>query len=76
MTDLTDKEAAMLDEYYSTHIPKVGPNEGGFFANRTCALMPVDELSAAYIRSAAEAARKTPMEVIGELVRKELQIAI
>ncbi|GHU11477.1 hypothetical protein FACS1894151_11160 [Spirochaetia bacterium] len=78
MKDLTDEEAAALDEYYTTHIPKVGPNEGGFFANRTrrdtCSasvMMPVDDLSAAYIRSACEAERKTPVEIIGELVREK-----
>jgi hypothetical protein len=73
MNDLTDKEAADLDEYYTTHIPKVGPNEGGFFANRTRHLVPVDDLSAAYIRSAAEAEHKTPAQIVGDLVRKELQ---
>jgi hypothetical protein len=83
MNDLTDKEAAELDEYYTTHIPKVGPNEGGFFANRTrrdtcfaSVMMPVDDLSAAYIRSAAEAEHKTPMDIIGDLVRKELKAAM
>ena len=76
MNDLTDKEAALLDEYYTTHIPRVGPNEGGFFANRTHRLMPVDDLSAAYLRSAAEAAHKTPMDIIGDLVRKELKAAM
>jgi hypothetical protein len=72
MNDLTDKEAADLDEYYTTHIPKVGPNEGGFFADRTRRLMPVDDLSAAYIHSAAEAEQKTPPEIISELVREKI----
>ncbi|GHT73612.1 hypothetical protein FACS1894124_2270 [Spirochaetia bacterium] len=76
MNDLTNEEAAALDEYYTTHIPKVGPNEGGFFASRTRQLMPVDDLSAAYIRSAAEAGHKTPMEIIGDLIRKELKAAM
>ena len=72
MKDLTDKEAAELDEYYTTHVPKVGPNEGGFFANRTRRLIAVDDLSAAYIRSACEAGHKTPSEIIGELVREKI----
>jgi hypothetical protein len=76
MKDLTDKEAAVLDEYYTTHIPKVGPNEGGFFANRTVRLIPVDDLSAAYIHTAAEAEHKTPTQIIGELIRKELKAAV
>jgi hypothetical protein len=72
MKDLTDKEAAALDEYYTTHIPKVGPNEGGFFANPTRRLIPVDDLSAAYIRSACEAEHKTPAEIVGQLVREKI----
>ncbi|GHV57744.1 hypothetical protein AGMMS49579_24050 [Spirochaetia bacterium] len=75
MKDLTDEQAAALDEYYTSHIPKVGPNEGGFFANRTRRLMPVDDLSAAYIRSACEAEHKTPAEIIGELVREKLSVS-
>jgi hypothetical protein len=76
MKDLTDEEAAALDEYYTTHIPKVGPNEGGFFANRTRCLMPVDDLSAAYIRSAAEAEHNTPTEIIGELIREKIAVSL
>jgi hypothetical protein len=76
MKDLTDEQAAALDEYYTSHIPKVGPNEGGFFANRTRRLMPVDDLSAAYIRSACEAEHKTPAEIIGELVREKLSVSV
>jgi hypothetical protein len=72
MKDLTDEEAAVLDKYYTAHIPKVGPNEDGFFANRTRHLMPVDDLSAAYIRTAAEAEHKTPVEIIGQLVREKI----
>ncbi|AEF82970.1 hypothetical protein TREAZ_3242 [Leadbettera azotonutricia ZAS-9] len=34
--------------------------------------MPVDELSAAYIRSACEAEHKTPVEIIGQLVREKI----
>ncbi|MDR0641065.1 MAG: hypothetical protein LBG07_01230 [Treponema sp.] len=75
MKDLTDKEAAELDEYYTAHIPKVGPNEGGFFANRTRRLMALDELSAAYIRSACEAEHKTPTEIVGQLVREKIAAA-
>jgi hypothetical protein len=72
MKDLTDEEAVALDKYYTNHIPKVGPNEGGFFSNRTRHLMPVDDLSAAYIRTAAEAEHKTPVEIIGQLVREKI----
>ncbi|MDR1506111.1 MAG: hypothetical protein LBI67_03320 [Treponema sp.] len=72
MKDLTDKEAAELDAYYTTHVPKVGPNEGGFFANCTRRLVAVDDLSAAYIRSACEAEHKTPAEIVGQLVREKI----
>jgi hypothetical protein len=75
MKDLTDKEAAALDEYYTSHIPTVGPNEGGFFANRTRHLMPVDDLSAASIRSACEAEHKSPTQIIGEMVRERIAVA-
>ncbi|MDR1956187.1 MAG: hypothetical protein LBQ30_04960 [Treponema sp.] len=76
MNDLTDEEAAALDEYYTTHIPHVGLNEGGFFANRTRRLMPVDDLSAAYIRAACEVEHKTPAQIIDELIREKLAVSL
>ncbi|MDR1909833.1 MAG: hypothetical protein LBQ35_07985 [Spirochaetaceae bacterium] len=76
MNDLTDEEAAALDEYYTAHIPKVGPNEGGFFANRTRRLMPVDDVSATWLRVQSEATHKTPTEIIGELIREKIAVSL
>ncbi|MHC6204158.1 hypothetical protein ACYULU_13315 [Breznakiellaceae bacterium SP9] len=75
MKDLTEEEAVALDEYYTTNIPKVDPNEGGFFA-RTRRLMPMDDLSVAYIHSACEATHKTPAEIIDCLVREKMAVTV
>jgi hypothetical protein len=36
----------------------------------------LDELSAGYIRSRADAAHKSPTEIIGELVREKISLTI
>jgi len=76
MADLTDEEYDALDEYYTKNPPKIDPakNGTGFFTRRTAAArtITVDSLSADYLTVKAMATQKTPAEIIGELVRKEL----
>jgi hypothetical protein len=47
-----------------------------FFANRTRRLMPVDDLSAIWLRIRAEATHKTPTEIIGELIREKIAVSL
>jgi hypothetical protein len=69
---MTEEEADALDELWTKTTPKVNPAKPGFFARNGFALVSLDALSAAYIRSRADATHKTPEEIIGELVRKEI----
>jgi hypothetical protein len=72
---MTEEEADVLDEYYTKNPPKVKPGQkGGFFTEHAGHIVVVDDLSAAYIRSRAEATHKSQMEVVGELVRQQIAV--
>jgi hypothetical protein len=73
MADLTEKEYDELDEFYTNNPPKVDPaKRGGVFTRQRELLKALDDVSAEYIRTRAEATKRLPSQVIGELVRKEL----
>ena len=79
MSDLTEEEYAALDKKWTENPPKPGPNGTGFFAQRKSALaaqsarsITVDALTADYLINKAIAARKTPADIIGEMVQKEI----
>ena len=73
MPDLTDEEYDALDEYWTTHTPKLSGNgKSGFFAKHTGQVIFVDRLSADWLRIKAAATNTTPEAIIGELVRAEI----
>lgn len=74
MARMTDEEADALDEYYTKNPPVPGPNGSGFFTKQRKAArsITVDELSADWLLTKAIAGRKTPADVVGELVRREI----
>ena len=76
MPDLTEEEYDALDEYYTKNPPILDPAKRGtgFFTQRTAAArtITVDNFAASYLTTRAIADHKTPAEIIGELVRKEI----
>ena len=76
MARMTEEEAWALDDEVTRNPPNVVGKQGGFFTDRRDRMVILDQFSAGYIKSAAESERKTPAEIIGELVRKELQTAV
>jgi hypothetical protein len=75
MPELTEEEADVLDEYYTTHVPKVGPNGTGFISRRNARLLGLDNLTMDYLWTKAETDHKTPAQIIGELVREKIAAA-
>ena len=79
MPDLTEEEYAALDKKWIENPPKPGPNGTGFFAQRKAAQaaqsarsITVDAFTADYLVNKAITARKTPADIIGEMVQKEI----
>jgi len=80
MARMTEEEAWALDEYYTTHTPKLsGDGKSGFFAKRAAkgdTFILVDDLAATWLRVKAEAAHKTSTQIIGELVREKITSSV
>jgi hypothetical protein len=76
MPDLTDEEYDALDEYYTTHTPRVSGNgKSGFFAKhaeKDGAFIFVDDISATWLRVKAASENTTPEAIIRELVREKI----
>ena len=79
MPDLTEEEYDALDEKWTKNTPKTGPNGTGFFAQRKAAMaaqsarsITVDSFTADYLLTKAIDAHKTPADIIGDMVRKEI----
>jgi hypothetical protein len=82
MPDMTEEEYDALDEKWTKNPPKPGPNGTGFFAQRKAALVSqaarsitVDSFTADYLLTKAIATNKTPADIIGELVQKQIAAA-
>jgi hypothetical protein len=72
MARMTDEEADALDELWTRNTPPLKGGAGGFFTRQRDLLAALDTVTAAYIRSRAEAAGQSPAEVIKAMVRREL----
>ena len=72
---MTDEEADALDELLTNTAPSVRVGEGGFFTRQRDLLNALDPVASNYIRCQAEINNKSPAQIIGELVRKELRSA-
>jgi hypothetical protein len=72
MARMTNAEADALDAHYTenTIMPLAG--KPGLFAQQKAHMVAVDEVSAQYLMSKAEAEHTTVSDVIRELVSREL----
>jgi len=72
MPRLTDEEYAALDEKWTRETPEVNFSRPGMFARQRLLLESLDAVAANYIHVRAEADCKTPAQIIGAMVRKEM----
>jgi hypothetical protein len=72
MKDLTEKEYDELDELLTKTTPKVKANGTGFVSRREVRLMGLNDLSVDYLLTKSEAAKKTPVQIIDDLVREKI----
>jgi hypothetical protein len=75
MARMTEEEAWALDDEVTRNPPNVAGIPGGFFTDRHDRMVMLDQFSAGYIKSAAEAEHKTPAEIIGELIREKIAVS-
>lgn len=76
MKEMTDEEADALDEYYTKNPPKVDISKNGGFAKKSFRMIALDRLSEDYLFTRAIATNKTPTEIISEMVREKIAVAM
>ena len=72
MPRLTDEEYAALDEKWTLETPMVNFSRPGMFARQRILLESLDAVTANYIHIRSEADHKTPAQIIGSMVRREM----
>jgi len=75
MPIMTDEEADVLDELLTNTTPRL-TNIPGVFARQRALLGALDELTANYLITRAEALHKKPSDIIGELVREKIAVSL
>jgi len=75
MNAMTDEEADALDELLTKTTPRL-TNIPGIFARQRALLETLDEITANYILTRAEALQKKPSDIICELVREKMAVSI
>jgi len=77
MPKMTEEEAWNLAEQVENNPPKVtGNGKNGFFMKHKGNVVIISDVSAAYLRVCAEAANKTPSELIDEMVQERIRAAM
>jgi hypothetical protein len=78
MARMTDEEATRLDEKWTKTPPKPGPNGTGYFTQckKAAHTVTIDSFTANYLFTKAAADQKTPAEIIGEMVLKQIASSI
>ena len=74
-TDMTDEEYDALDEELTRTIPKLGPNGTGFLSQREIRISGLSNITVNYLLTKARAVNKSPVQIIDELVGKEIATA-
>ena len=75
MTKMTEEEAARLDELYTVTTPSIDLEKPGIFARQKDMAVVLDEFSSRYLISRMIATKRSPAELISDMVRKELKAA-
>jgi len=73
--DMTEEEAEYWDDYFTRNPPKTDPARPGVFARRRLnRFAGLDDLSVDYLLTRAIATRRTPEDIIGELIREKIAV--
>jgi len=75
-TDMTDEEYDALDEELTRTVPKLGQNGTGFLSQREMRFLGLTNLTIKYLLAKSAANQKSPAQVIDDLVRKDIAVAV
>jgi nitrite reductase/ring-hydroxylating ferredoxin subunit len=77
MPRMTDEEADALDELVTKSPPKVtGDGKNGFFMKHKGNIVILDDVCATWLRATSESTHKTPAELVNDMIREKIAVAI
>ena len=77
MPRMTDEEADALDELVTRNPPKVtGNGKTGFFMKHKGNIVILDDLSSTWLRVVSESTKKTPTQLISEMIQEKMAVGI
>jgi len=76
MGRMTDEEAEALDKYYTENTIMPDMSKPGFFARKYGMTVKLDPETTRFLADQAESTRKTPAEIIGDMVREKIAVAL
>jgi len=74
-TDMTDEEYDALDEELTRNPPRIISNGSDWLSQREIRISGLKNMTIQYLLTRAKAANKSPVQIIDELVSKELAAA-
>ncbi|GBU28357.1 hypothetical protein R84B8_01915 [Treponema sp. R8-4-B8] len=76
MARLTEEEAYALDDFVTNNEITLGPNGSGWLSQRELRLLGITNMTVNYLFTKAAADRKTPAQIIDELVGEKIAAAV
>ena len=77
MPRMTDEEAQALADEFAKNPPKVtGNGKSGFFMKHKGNIIILDDVAASWLRATSESAHKTPSDIVSEMIRERMAMAI
>ena len=72
MAKMTDEEAKALSDYIANNEITLGPNGSDWLSRREMRLLGLSNMTVNYLLTKAKAVNKSPVQLIDELVGKEI----
>ena len=72
MARMTEKEALTLSEFVTNNEITLGPSGSGWLAQREMRLLGLNNTTINYLLTKAKAVNKSPVQLIDEMVGKEI----
>ncbi|MDR0463762.1 MAG: hypothetical protein LBG94_01450 [Treponema sp.] len=75
-TDMTDEEYDALDEELTVNPPKIISNGNDWLSQREIRISGLKNMTVQYLLTKAKADKKSPVQIIDELVSEKLAAAV
>jgi hypothetical protein len=73
---MTEEEARALDDYVTNNEITLGPNGSDWLSQREMRLLGLNNMTVNYLMTKAMADRKSPAQLIDEMVREKIAVGM